>query len=53
MYKGTLINDLIAAVEKAEGQVMSPAESQEETLTSFYALTQHELANLDSLAGVA
>ncbi|MDP9158981.1 MAG: hypothetical protein M3O09_01965 [Acidobacteriota bacterium] len=53
MYKGTLIDDLIAAVAKAEGQVVAPANPEEESLTSWYALTRHEIANLDSLVGVA
>jgi hypothetical protein len=54
MYTGTLIDDLIATVERAEAspRLDSQRESQ---LAYWYAVAQHELANLGAreLAGVA
>jgi hypothetical protein len=54
MYTGTLINDLIATVERAEA---SPRldRVQESQLAYWYAVAQNELAKLGAreLAGVA
>jgi hypothetical protein len=56
MYKGTLINDLIATVERLESN-FSPDPGQEAKLSYWYALAESELASLDGrnleLAGVA
>jgi len=54
MYTGTLIDDLIATVERAEfGTRLDP--EQESTLAYWYTVAQNELANLGAyeLAGVA
>ncbi|GAC1434847.1 MAG: hypothetical protein NVS1B11_22490 [Terriglobales bacterium] len=53
MYKGTLIDDLIATVARAEGQDQDTAELPGMALAPWYELSRHEMANLDSLAGVA
>ena len=56
MYTGTLIDDLIATVERAETSPCLDLE-QEYKLAYWYAVAQSELANLDAvncqLAGVA
>jgi hypothetical protein len=56
MYTGTLINDLIATVERAEN-TFRPDPAQEAKLSYWYALAESELASLDArnleLAGVA
>ena len=56
MYTGTLIDDLIATVERAETSPRLDLE-QESKLAYWYAVAQSELANLDAancqLAGVA
>ena len=56
MYKGTLIDDLIATVERAETSLCLDPE-QESKLSYWYAVAQSELASLDTynleLAGVA
>ena len=56
MYKGTLIDDLIATVERAESSFRLEPE-QESKLAYWYAVAQSELAHLDAathqLAGVA
>lgn len=53
MYKGTLIDDLIATVERVETtQRLEP--EQESKLAYWYAVAQTELASLNyQLAGVA
>ena len=59
MYTGTLIDQLIATVERTEVRVDSRLHlldnrSQEEKLAYWYAVAQQEVAQLDSsLAGVA
>ncbi len=60
MYTGTLIDELIATVERTESRSSSRSlrlldnRSQEEKLAYWYALAQQEVANADSnLAGVA
>ncbi len=56
MYTGTLIDDLIATVERAEEHTNDPApdHAQEEKLAYWYAVSQAELAQFSSqLAGVA
>ena len=53
MYKGTLIDDLIATVERAECSFRIDPE-QESKLAYWYAVAQNELANQNcALAGVA
>jgi hypothetical protein len=54
MYTGTLIDDLIATVERAETSLRLDPE-QESQLAYWYTVAQSELANLGSyeLAGVA
>jgi len=60
MYTGTLIDELIATVERTEARSSSRSlrlldnRSQEEKLAYWYAVAQQEVANADSnLAGVA
>ena len=60
MYTGTLIDELIATVERTESRSSSRSlrlldnRSQEVKLAYWYALAQQEVANADSnLAGVA
>jgi hypothetical protein len=60
MHTGTLIDQLIATVERTEARVEArPLRllddcSQEEKLAYWYAVAQQEVAQLDSsLAGVA
>jgi hypothetical protein len=52
MYTGTLIEDLIATVEGVQVRAEDPA--REQSLTSWYALAQIEMARDESkLAEVA
>jgi hypothetical protein len=52
MYTGTLINDLMATVERVESRARQ--QSQEDRLAYWYALAQQEMAQFEStLAGVA
>jgi hypothetical protein len=65
MYTGTLIDQLIATVERTEARTEARTEiqsntrlldtrSQEEKLAYWYAVAQQEVAQFDSsLAGVA
>jgi hypothetical protein len=60
MYTGTLIDELIATVERTESRVdnrslrLLDRHSQEERLAYWYGVAQQEVAQLDSsLAGVA
>ena len=60
MYTGTLIDQLIATVERTEARTehvprrMLDTSSQEEKLAYWYAVAQQEVAQFDSsLAGVA
>ncbi len=61
MYTGTLIDELIATVERTESRTEARAErrlldgsSQEERLAYWYAVAQQEVAQFESsLAGVA
>ena len=53
MFMGTLIDELIATVERAEER--TPVEQsliEDERLTYFYTLSQREMAQFE-LAGVA
>ena len=53
MYTGTLIEELMETVERAEQRSLE-AQSQDEKLAHFYAFAQIELAQFESsLAGVA
>jgi hypothetical protein len=52
MYKGTVIDDLMATVERAETR--ADEREREDRLAYWYAIAQQELAQFDSsLAGVA
>jgi hypothetical protein len=60
MYTGTLIDELIATVERTEARIDSRSlrlldnGSQEDRLAYWYAVAQQEVAQLESsLAGVA
>ena len=60
MYTGTLIDELIATVERTESRVdnhslrLLDSRSPEEKLAYWYGVAQQEVAQLDSsLAGVA
>jgi hypothetical protein len=60
MYTGTLIDELIATVERTESRVdnrslrLLDRRSQEERLACWYGVAQQEVAQLNSsLAGVA
>jgi hypothetical protein len=57
MYTGTLIEDLIKTVERAEEHVQEEAEEamvQEVRLSYWYAAAQREMSQLEqTLAGVA
>jgi hypothetical protein len=53
MYTGTLIEDLLQTVERAEKHSLQ-ARSAEEKLAHFYAVSNDELTQLEpALAGVA
>jgi hypothetical protein len=53
MFTGTLINELMDAVERTERHC-SDERSREEKLAYFYAVSQSELAQFEPrLAGVA
>jgi hypothetical protein len=53
MYTGTLIDELLATVERTEKRTLQ-AVSTEEKLTYFYNVAQFELEQFkSSLAGVA
>ena len=57
-HTGTLIDELIATVERtearADARLQAHERSQEEKLAYWYAVAQQEVAHLDSsLAGVA
>jgi hypothetical protein len=57
MYTGTLIDELIATVERTAARVdarLQDERSQEEKLAYWYAVAQQEVAHFESsLAGVA
>jgi hypothetical protein len=53
MYKGSLIDELIATVERAETSLRLDSE-QESKLAYWYTVAQNEIANMNlELAGVA
>jgi len=53
MYKGSLIDELIATVERAETSLCLDPE-QESKLAYWYAVAEHEWVKFESsLAGVA
>jgi hypothetical protein len=53
MYTGTLIEDLMEAVERTEKRSIT-GRSEDERLAHFYAVSQFELMEFESaLAGVA
>jgi len=53
MHSGTLIDQLVATVERSEKRVMQVS-SPEEKLADFYTVAQSELAQCEAnLAGVA
>lgn len=51
MYTGTLIDELIATVERVEKRVS--AEMQEAELEGLYLVEPYELAKCEQLVGVA
>ncbi len=51
MYRGTLIEELIAAVERVERRVS--IEVQEAELEPLYLVESYELVKCDQLVGVA
>ena len=54
MYTGTLINDLINTVERAEDNLRQQTHAEEEQVHYWYAVAQNEMAQFESsLAGVA
>jgi hypothetical protein len=53
MHTGTLIDELISTVERAEKQAHKTADSQETKLTHWYAATGHERVFDSKLLGVA
>jgi uncharacterized protein YccT (UPF0319 family) len=54
MYTGTLINDLIKTVTRAEDNLLQQSHAEEEKLQYWYAVAQNEMAQFESsLAGVA
>jgi hypothetical protein len=55
MFKGTMIDELIATVERAEVRAeREPSPIQIERLTYFYALAEREMYHFElQLAGVA
>jgi hypothetical protein len=54
MYTGTLINDLINAVESTEKRIPGGTPSQEDKLAYWYSISQRELSHIDlNLSGVA
>jgi hypothetical protein len=54
MYTGTLINDLMKTVARAEDNVRTQTHAEEEKLQYWYAVAQDEMAQFESsLAGVA
>jgi hypothetical protein len=53
MYSGTLIDDLMKAVEKSERRSLQ-ASTPEEKLAHFYAVAQNEITQYETmLAGAA
>jgi hypothetical protein len=54
MYTGTLIEDLIKTVERAEEHAQEETMVQEVRLSYWYAAAQREMSQLEqTLAGVA
>ncbi len=54
MFTGTLIDDLLKAVERAEEDVRLEDNAQGQKLAYWYAVSRYELAEYESsLAGVA
>ena len=53
MYTGTLIDELISTVERAEKHAHRTADSQETKLTHWYAPTERERVFDSQLLGVA
>ena len=54
MYTGTLINDLMNTVARAEDNVRTETHAEQEQFQYWYALAQDEMAQFESsLAGVA
>jgi hypothetical protein len=54
VYTGTLINDLMDTVARAEDDLRTQTHGEEEKLQYWYAVAQSEMAQFESsLAGVA
>ncbi len=47
MYTGTLINDLMIAVENTEKQIPRNMLSQDDKLAYWYSVAQREIAHMD------
>ena len=47
MYTGTLINDLMNAVESTEKRIPRNMQSQDDRLAYWYAVAQREIAHMD------
>lgn len=47
MYSGTLINDLMNAVETTEKRIPQNMGSQEDKLAYWYSVAQREIAHMD------
>jgi uncharacterized protein YccT (UPF0319 family) len=46
MYTGTLINDLMSAVENTEKRIPRNMRSQEDKLAYWYSVAQREIASM-------
>jgi hypothetical protein len=53
MYTGTLIDELISTVERAEERARKTADSQDAKLTYWYTATEREPVSDSKLLGVA
>lgn len=47
MYTGTLINDLMNAVENTEKRIPRNMNSQEDKLSYWYTVAQREMAHME------
>ena len=47
MYTGTLINDLMSAVENTEKRIPQNMHSQDDRLAYWYSVAQREIAHME------
>jgi hypothetical protein len=47
MYTGTLINDLMSAVESTEKRIPRNMQSQDDKLAYWYSIAQREIAHME------